>query len=71
MKSILVPTDFSKPSFVAAEVAVDIAKKAGSKVVFLNVVEEATDGSFNVEGQVSQGGWEDKLKRRRSSWKRW
>lgn len=61
MKSILVPTDFSKPSFVAAEVAVDIAKKAGSKVVFLNVVEEATDGSFNVEGQVSQGGWEDKL----------
>lgn len=61
MKSILVPTDFSKPSFVAAEVAVDIAKKAGSKVVFLNVVEEATDGSFNVEGQVSQGGWEDRL----------
>lgn len=61
MKNILVPTDFSKPSFVAAEVAVDIAKKAGSKVVFLNVVEEATDGSFNVEGQVSQGGWEDRL----------
>ena len=61
MKSILVPTDFSKPSIVAAEVAVDIAKKAGSKVVFLNVVEEATDGSFNVEGQVSQGGWEDRL----------
>jgi len=61
MKSILVPTDFSKPSFVAAEVAVDIAKKAGSKVVFLNVVEEATDGSFNVEGQVSQGRWEDRL----------
>lgn len=61
MKSILVPTDFSKPSIVAAEVAVDIAKKAGSKVVFLNVVEEATDGSFNVEGQVSEGGWEDRL----------
>ncbi len=61
MKSILVPTDFSKPSFIAAEVAVDIAKKAGSKVVFLNVVEEATDGSFNVEGQVSQGRWEDRL----------
>jgi nucleotide-binding universal stress UspA family protein len=61
MKSILVPTDFSKPSFIAAEVAVDIAKKAGSKVVFLNVVEEATDGSFNVEGQVSEGGWEDRL----------
>ena len=27
MKKILVPTDFSKPSIIAAEVAVDIAKK--------------------------------------------
>lgn len=61
MKKILVPTDFSKPSIVAAEVAVDIAKKAGSEVIFLNVVEEASDGSFNVEGQVAQGGWEDRL----------
>lgn len=61
MKKILVPTDFSKPSIIAAEVAVDIAKKAGSEVIFLNVVEEASDGSFNVEGQVAQGGWEDRL----------
>jgi len=61
MKKILVPTDFSKPSLIAAEVAVDIAKKDGSDVVFLNVVEEATEGSFNVEGQVSVGNMEDRL----------
>jgi nucleotide-binding universal stress UspA family protein len=61
MKKILVPTDFSKPSMIAAEVAVDIAKKDGSKVVFLNVVEEVTDGSFNVQGQVSLGHMEDRL----------
>lgn len=61
MKKILVPTDFSKPSMIAAEVAVDIARKDGSTVVFLNVVEEATDGSFNVGGEVSKGNMEDRL----------
>jgi nucleotide-binding universal stress UspA family protein len=61
MKKILVPTDFSKPSALAADVAVDIAKKDGCDVVFLNVVEEATDGSFNVEGEVSRGNMEDRL----------
>jgi nucleotide-binding universal stress UspA family protein len=61
MKKILVPTDFSKPSLIAAEVAVDIAKKDGAEVIFLNIVEEATDGSFNVEGQVSMGNMDDRL----------
>src|SRR5882762_9687895 len=61
MKKILVPTDFSKPSIIAAEVAVDIAGKYGADVIFLNVVEEATGGSFNVEGEVSKGNMEDRL----------
>ena len=61
MKKILVPTDFSKPSIIAAEVAVDIAKKDGAEVIFLNVVEEATEGSFNVGGEVSKGSMEDRL----------
>ena len=61
MKKILVPTDFSKPSIIALEVAVDIAKKYGADVIFLNVVEEATDGSFNVGGEVSKGNMEDRL----------
>lgn len=61
MKKILVPTDFSKPSLIAADVAIDIARKDGSTVIFLNVVEEATGGSFNVEGEVSDGNMEDRL----------
>ncbi|NOT74005.1 MAG: universal stress protein [Cyclobacteriaceae bacterium] len=53
MKKILVPTDFSKTAAMATDVAFDIAKKSGAKIVLLHVIEEATGGSFNVEGQVS------------------
>ena len=62
MKKILVPTDFSKPAMIAAEVAADIAKKANAELTFLHVVEEAVGNSLNVEGQVSADGhWEEKL----------
>ena len=62
MKRILVPTDFSKPAQVAVEVARDIAKKAGAELLLLHVIEEATGGSFNVEGQVSlEGNMEEKM----------
>lgn len=56
MKKILVPTDFSKPAQVAVEVARDIAKKSGAELLLLHVIEEATSGSFNVEGQVDLDG---------------
>jgi nucleotide-binding universal stress UspA family protein len=56
MKKILVPTDFSKSAQVATEVARDIAKKAGSELIFLHVIEEATGGSFNVEGEFGKYG---------------
>jgi nucleotide-binding universal stress UspA family protein len=62
MKKILVPTDFSKPAMIAAEVAADIARKANSELTFLHVVEEAVGNSLNIEGQVSvDGHWEEKL----------
>lgn len=62
MKKILVPTDFSKPALIATEVAADIARKAGASLILLHVVEEATGGSFNVEGQVStDGDFEDRV----------
>ena len=62
MKKILVPTDFSKPAMIAAEVAADIAKKANAEITLLHVVEEAVGNSLNVEGQVSvDSGWEDKI----------
>lgn len=62
MKKILVPTDFSKAAQIATEVARDIAKKAGSELILLHVIEEASGGSFNVEGEAKYGGdVEDKL----------
>jgi nucleotide-binding universal stress UspA family protein len=62
MKKILVPTDFSKEAQIAAEVARDIAKKAGSELTFLHVIEGASGGSFNVEGETKYGeDVEDKL----------
>jgi nucleotide-binding universal stress UspA family protein len=62
MKKILVPTDFSKPAMIAAEVATDIARRANAELTLLHVVEEAVGNSMNVEGQVSAGGpWEERL----------
>jgi nucleotide-binding universal stress UspA family protein len=61
MKKILVPTDFSKNATIALDVAADIAKKDGSEVIVLNVIEEITGGSFNVEGVVAQDDVFDKL----------
>jgi nucleotide-binding universal stress UspA family protein len=61
MKKILVPTDFSKNATVALDVAADIAKKAGSELILLHVVEEAAGASFNAEGQVAGGDMMDRL----------
>lgn len=62
MKKILVPTDFSKPAQIAVEVARDIAKKSGAELTLLHVIEEATGGSFNVEGQMNlEGDMEERL----------
>src|SRR5687767_15654872 len=63
MKKILVPTDFSKPALIAIDVAADIAKRANAELILLHIVEEASAGSFNIEGQVSSRSddWEDKI----------
>lgn len=63
MKKILVPTDFSKPAQIAIDVAADIARKAKAELILLHIVEEASGGSFNIEGQVSSVAedWEDKI----------
>ena len=62
MKKILVPTDFSNPAMIAAEVAADIAKKANAELTLLHVVEEAVGNSMNVEGQVTDDSrWDEKL----------
>ncbi len=63
MKKILVPTDFSKPAQIAVDVAADIAKRANSELILLHIIEEATGGSFNIEGEVAsrEQDWEDKI----------
>ena len=61
MKNILVPTDFSKISINAIEVAFDIAKRSGADVTLLHVVEEATPESFSVTGQGAPKGWEERM----------
>lgn len=63
MKKILVPTDFSKPAAIAAEVGADIARKSGAELILLHIIEEAVSNSFNIEGQVGSDSddWEDRL----------
>lgn len=63
MKSILVPTDFSKEAQIATDVAIDVAKKSKAELILLHVVEEATGSSFNITGEVSNAAeqWEKKI----------
>lgn len=62
MKTILVPTDFSRTAQNATDVATAIAKKSKAEIILLHVVEEIEEGSFNVEGEVAaSGSWEDRI----------
>ena len=62
MKRILVPTDFSAPATLAADVAAEIAKKANAQIVLLHVIEVPSSESFSVEGQIGKlTDWDDKL----------
>jgi nucleotide-binding universal stress UspA family protein len=61
MKKILVPTDFSKTSQTAAEVASGIAKKAGAEVILLHVIEEGAEDSVKITGEVVYEDMEEKL----------
>ena len=61
MKTILVPTDFSKHALIATQTAADIARRSGADIILLHVVEEVTGGSFNVEGEVASSDIENRL----------
>ena len=62
MKKILVPTDFSKTSITALEVAMEIAKKSGAEITLLHVVEEATPESYHITGEwQTDEDWSDRL----------
>lgn len=61
MKRILVPTDFSKTSLIALDVACEIAKKGGAEVIALHVVEEPGSESFRITGEVPPKNFQDRL----------
>jgi len=62
MKKILVPTDFSKLSINALEVAIEIGKKSNAEITLLHVVEEAGQSSFSIAGEWrTTENWADKL----------
>jgi nucleotide-binding universal stress UspA family protein len=62
MKTILIPTDFSKVAKIATKTAIGIAQKAAAKLVVLHIIERPNSNSFNIEGQIDQlDNWEDKV----------
>jgi nucleotide-binding universal stress UspA family protein len=62
MKKILVPTDFSKTAQLAVDVGADIAKKADAELILLHVIEEPSQTSLNITGEVDLSeAWEDKI----------
>jgi nucleotide-binding universal stress UspA family protein len=62
MKTILVPTDFSKTAQLAVEVAADVAKRAEAELILLHVIEQPSETSINITGEVDLSeAWEDKI----------
>lgn len=61
MKTILVPTDFSKAAQVAVTVAMSVAKRSHAEIVLLHIIETPSDESFNVDGEILPPNWEHKV----------
>lgn len=59
MKTILVPTDFSEQAGYALDLAVQIGKRSGAKILLLNVVEGVRNFSFNTMGEVESSTGEE------------
>lgn len=62
MKTILVPTDFSKSAQQAVAVGAALAQKTKGQLVLLHVVEQPSSAAVNVAGEVVYvHDWADKL----------
>ncbi|HCW06134.1 MAG TPA: universal stress protein [Cytophagales bacterium] len=61
MKRILIPVDFSKTSAVAFDVAFDIAKKTGSELFAMHVVEDVTPESYRISGEWHKEDFENRM----------
>ncbi|MCO6357750.1 universal stress protein [Roseivirga pacifica] len=59
MKTILVPTDFSTQADNALDMALQVAKINGSKVLLINVIEGMRSFSFNTMGELEDSTGEE------------
>ncbi len=65
IKKILVPTDFSKPSFNAFKFAEELANQSNAEVHLYHVIETPSasygEGSFNTDGQIDLDGSNEEI----------
>ncbi|MFL5728012.1 MAG: universal stress protein [Cytophagaceae bacterium] len=61
MKTILVPTDFSKEAENALEVAASIARRTDSKIILLHIVEGLAEDSYSVSASSIHDDGMDKV----------
>lgn len=59
MKTILVPTDFSTQANNALDLALQVAKINGSKILLINVIEGMRSFSFNTMGDLEDASGEE------------
>ncbi|MHA7102033.1 nucleotide-binding universal stress UspA family protein [Roseivirga pacifica] len=59
MKTILVPTDFSTQADNALDMALQVAKINGSKILLINVIEGMRSFSFNTMGELEDSTGEE------------
>ena len=56
MKKILVPIDFSNEAIYACKVAASIAKKTGSEIILLHMLDIPSDAIDPLDSEISKGG---------------
>ena len=61
MKNILVPTDFSPMANNALDLAVQLARRSGAKIILLNVIEGVRNYAFNTMGEIENSLGEDEF----------
>jgi nucleotide-binding universal stress UspA family protein len=61
MKTILVPTDFSKQAENATAIAANLAEKTKSSIILLHVIEDNAISMVSYTGEIAMPGIEDRL----------
>lgn len=59
---MLVPTDFSPPSALAADYAIDMARRYGATIELLHVIEDFAGAHFTMEGYIDLPHVRDRIR---------